>query len=1023
MKKFYLILGLALGMLTVSCSKETTEDIVPQPKNEVVLGVTLDESSRTQIGDATETGYKVVWSEGDRLAVNEAISSEVSAESVGAQNALFTVADVTAPYHIVYPAEAVKCVASAMTSEGKVYVFSLYSPTEQEYTERSFADKVAVMSGIANDDKSSVVLKHVFSFVKVTIAKGDDVALRGVTIETLNNEPISGELSVLPLEEEPGFSGSEGLNYIHVVGKEGIPYNDAGKAEVIFAVPAGKYEGGFKVTIEDMSGKAMSRTAYATNGVELKGGEMLAMPTLTYAGEEQTGIVIRTAEQLIAFREAFKAGDYSAYLNADEEVVLGADIDMSEVTDWTSIGTTNFAGVFNGKGYKLKNWNTTAPLFTGITGTIKNVIVDESCKFTAATKAMTATGDKQCAFLAEKIHPTGVAYGCVNFGDVEAKEISNGTHRVAGLFGAGYGFIKNCKNYGDIYVTNNENMPNNLMVGGVVAYFNTNSNPQTAYGKDFLVDCSNYGNITIEFPDNVQPKNVYAGGVLGTTTYHKSSAAVNHGDIVNCMNCGDVKYSFKKLAGGTYGNIAGVVGYAEADVVGCQNYGYVEYTVPVGERTAGGTRPGVAGVVATALYSVHYCDNFGEVYVEGVWAGGTDDNAGAGAYAGAVFGGVVGVAGLYNVTETTDSVSNCTNYGKMTTKFYCLATGGTATSQGGVVGYSQMPVNDCSNEGVVNINTYCKNTYVGGVIGNAPFNVTGCSNNGSVALNLMGMTAASANFRAGGVVGYCTKTISDCHNTGNVTTGCKGLNVTGTTIYSASVVADGYVIENCSSSGSNVTNIETDSAYGTLYTAGVIGYARTSVSGCTLSGSHTLNSDDAQASVRCAGIVGQIITRAGEDAVISNCSTTETATVTLSTSNSKANYTGGIIALCNNGVDGCTNNATISVKLNKQMTGTSITYVGGVAGLQKVTINDCHNKGNIAVDLCESTAPFYAGTVLGHNYSANAVAQNLSNSGTMTITNAGNTDNIHAMVGVNDGAINEETLTNTGKVVVNGTEL
>ena len=305
MKKFYLILGLALGMLTVSCSKETTEDIIPQPKNEVVLGVTLDESSRTQIGDATETGYKVVWSEGDRLAVNEAISSEVSAESVGAQNALFTVADVTAPYHIVYPAEAVKCVVSAMTSEGKVYVFSLYSPTEQEYTERSFADKVAVMSGIANDDKSSVVLKHVFSFVKVTIAKGDDVALRGVTIETLNNEPISGELSVLPLEVEPGISGSEGMNYIHVVGKEGIPYNDAGKAEVIFAVPAGKYEGGFKVTIEDMSGKAMSRTAYTTNGVELKGGEMLAMPTLTYAGEAQTGIVIRTAEQLIAFREAF----------------------------------------------------------------------------------------------------------------------------------------------------------------------------------------------------------------------------------------------------------------------------------------------------------------------------------------------------------------------------------------------------------------------------------------------------------------------------------------------------------------------------------------------------------------------------------------------------------------------------------------------------------------------------------------------------------------------------------------------
>ena len=1011
MKKFYVILGLALGMLTAACSTDTTQDVLPQPQNEVVLGVTLDDSSRTQIGEEIPGGYTVVWSEGDRLSVNGKTSSEVKPADVGTRSAQFTVQDVTAPYHIFYPAEAVK----GYDAENSYFV--VYSPSEQEYTDKSFADKIAIMAGVAKEPGQPITLTHLFSFIKVSIAKGDNVDLHSVTIESLDEATMSGELWIAPGDTE---SWAAGCDYIHIVGKDGIPYNN-GVAEVIFAVPAREYDNGFKVTIEDKTGKAMSRTAYTTEGVTLNGGEVLAMPTLTYKGEAQKGIVIRTAAELVAFHAAAKAGDYSAYLNDEDEVVLGADIDMTGIDwEWTA---GNFAGTFNGKGYKIKNWTADRPLFCNVTGTLKNIIIDESCTFTAATESMTATGDKQCAFIAEKINPTGKAINCTNFGDVTASEINNGTHRVAGLFGAGYGYIADCRNYGNITVTNNKDFTKNLMVGGVVAYYNTNASPKDYFGKDFLVNCSNYGNITVEFPETVQPKNVYVGGVLGTTAYHATAEVVNHGRITDCYNFGNVKYHFKKLAGGTYGNVGGVIGYAEANIQFCCNYGKVEYTVPVGERTAGGTRPGVGGVVATATHTVYWCENYGEVYVEGVWAGGTDGNAGAGAYAGAVFGGVVGCAGIFDVTDSTEKVEDCTNYGKFTTKYYCLATGGTASSQGGVVGYSQMAVEDCSNEGVVDINTYNKNTYVGGVVGNSPYNVTRCDNNGSVSLTLMGMTAEKANFRAGGVVGYCSKTISNCNNTGDVTTNCDGVEKTGITIYSASVVGDGFVIDGCSNSGSNTTNIKTKTAYSTLYTAGIAGYSRTSVSDCTMSGSHTLNTDDSQASVRCAGIVGQIITREGEDTVISNCSTTETAKVTLSTSNSKANYAAGIIGLCNNGIDGCTNKATISVKINKQLTGEGITYIAGVAGMQKVTMNDCHNYGTITADMAESTSPLYAGTVLGQNYSANAKAQKSSNSGTMTITNAGNTENIGLMVGVNDGTIDDATMTNTGKVVVNGTEL
>lgn len=1024
MKKMFLIFGLALGMLTVACSTDTTQDVLPQPQNEVVLGVTLEEASRTQIGAATETGYKTVWSEGDCVMVNDKRSSEIPAEFVGTQSARFTVSDVKAPYNIVYPADVVKHIEL----DGDTYNYAIYSPAKQEYADHSFADKLAVMTGWVEDASAPVALTHVFGFVKVSVAKGDDVALHSVTLETLDETPISGDLWV-----HTTTLYTKGFNYIHISSATGIPYTD-GKAEVIFAIPANTYAKGFKVTIEDETGKVMERTAYSTSGVTIAGGELLAMPTLTYKGEAKSGIVIRTAEQLVAFRDAFKAGDFSAYVNEDGEVTLGADIDMEGVTNWTSIGTANFGGVFNGKGYKIKNWKTSEPLFTGITGTIKNVVVDKSCTFTVATKSM-ASGDKQCAFLVGKVHPAGTAYGCVNFGEVNATQISNGTHRVAGLFGAGYGFINDCVNYGNISVTNDENMPNNLMVGGVVAYYNTNSGTKNAFGKSFLKDCSNYGKVKVNFPDGVQPKNVYVGGVLGTTTYSKSSAATNQGTIENCHNYGDVEYHFEELAGGTYGNVGGVIGYAEAKVQSCENFGSVKYTVPTTDLTVGGTRPAIGGVVATALYSVDGCYNYGEVYVEGVWAGGTEDNPGAGSYAGAVFGGVVGCAGIYIDfktktpavdVETTDKISNCHNEGKFTTKYYCKTGGGTATSEGGVVGYSQMPVENCSNSGVVSISTFCKNTYVGGVVGYSTYNVTSCGNDGSVSLNLMGMTATDANFRAGGVVGYCyiSTVVSKCYNTGDVTTNCDGVDQTGITIYSASVVGDGYVIDGCSNSGSNVTNIKTKTAYSTLYTAGVAGYSRTSVSNCTMSGSHTLNTDDSMASVRCAGIVGQIITLTGDQQPITNCNTTKTATVTLNTENSKANYTGGVIGLSNNGIGSCTNEATVTVNITKKLTDdTRITYVGGVAGLQKQTMSDCTNKGNITVDMKESVVKLYAGTVLGHNYGTSSVAKKLTNSGTMTITNAPNTDNINTFVGFNEGTIEEANLTNTGKVIVNGTEL
>ncbi|MBP3497123.1 MAG: hypothetical protein J6K33_04730, partial [Alistipes sp.] len=134
MKKIFAFIGLAVAMLTVSCSQDV--DLTPAA-GKVVLGVTIEDAIRTALGsfDAASSKYSVVWSEGDKIAVNGAASDAVATASVGTASAQFSVADVTAPYSVLYPAEA-------LNADGSITV-----PTVQNYTEGSFAPGSAVAVG------------------------------------------------------------------------------------------------------------------------------------------------------------------------------------------------------------------------------------------------------------------------------------------------------------------------------------------------------------------------------------------------------------------------------------------------------------------------------------------------------------------------------------------------------------------------------------------------------------------------------------------------------------------------------------------------------------------------------------------------------------------------------------------------------------------------------------------------------------------------------------------------------------
>ena len=956
MKKIYAIFGLALAMLTAGCAKDATNDVMP---GKVTIGVGI-EQTRTSLGALNGNKHDVLWSAGDKIAVNGVASDALATQYEGLATATFTVSNVAAPYSILYPAEI-------LGADGNITV-----PTEQAYTPNSFACGSAVLVGYT--ESASATLNNLYSFVKITIAKGDDVALKSVTLTALGGEAISGTFAVD--YKAAAIAPLAGKDVIRVSAAEGIPYVD-GKASVVIAVPAGDYAGGFSVKVVDATGKAMVKKAYTAQGIEVPAGVLLNMPEFTYVGAEQAITYVTNAAELQAALAQFQLEVVPETL---PHIVLDADIDLTGVE---LTPAADFYGVFDGQGYAIKNWNTSRGLFLVNHGTVKNIVIDASCTLTAPSEG------NNVALIVEDNEEPGIVAGCVNHGNVIVTDVSATGRRIGGIVGVSYGTVHDCINHGKIDVTSSA-VNNGQYVGGVIGYTNTNAGTKEALGTDFVANCINYGEVKVLFP--CKPNKSYVGGVLGGTQTAGSTSAVYQGQIVNCLNYGDISYRFEVLDSGTYGNVGGVVGYSQANMEGCDNHGKVSYTTPT-DPSAAGTRAAAGGVVGCNLFGVKNCNNYGELFGEGVWAAGTNDAAGAGSQGGSSFGGVVGCVGIYNKNSADYPTVGCNNYGKVNLNIACKTAGGTAGYFSGVVGYSTNAVSDCHNYGEVDITTFLANTY------------------------------------ASGVVGYTTSDADNLTNNEVVNIKVKGVTSTGRTLYMAGVVGRAVNITNCVNNGATTHIVDAcDIAISTIYSGAVAGYADVKVENCTLNAAYSLTTADNLASLRCAGIAGQVKTGSAPMYTAVNCNTTEKASITLSTKNTKANYIGGILGSCNNGLQGCTNKATINVTTLEPNTGTAIYYVAGISGNQKETLLDCHNEGNITVDHGNSTCPIYAGTLVGKNHTSACIVKDCTNSGNLTIINTASTDQKIGVFGGDNpaddtSAVTYENCTNTGVVTVNGVEL
>ena len=181
-----IVWALFVALLLGGCQTDTTTDNPVGGESTSSLTISLA-NTRTTLGGKTNGTYPVVWSEGDKIAVNGVASSEAEINATDASRASFELdAVVNYPLHITYPYTA------STSAESAKVIFA----AEQHYTEGTFAQGCAPMCTYVANAQTSIVLKHLAAILRLPIKSNSNVVLDKIVITASNNTKLAGEFSV-----------------------------------------------------------------------------------------------------------------------------------------------------------------------------------------------------------------------------------------------------------------------------------------------------------------------------------------------------------------------------------------------------------------------------------------------------------------------------------------------------------------------------------------------------------------------------------------------------------------------------------------------------------------------------------------------------------------------------------------------------------------------------------------------------------------------------------------------------------
>lgn len=720
------ILVTAAAFAALSCNKEVAPVTPATPEGVIVFKATLDQPAKASL-DA----YKVVWEEGDVIAVKSgdtwANSTPITEADIedGGRTASFSVSIASASsYTLVYPASAVSNTALPDGSPAEAVMLSL--PAEQVIPAGGVVDPAALVQIGTSTESNKVTFKNAVSLVEILIAESGIDAMYVQAINPSGAElKIGGEAAVTP---DPGaatgnkstikVSGSftSGQKYIVAV----WPQTSVGSVHLGFSKGSGS------------SLQKAGRTGTSAAGFDLpvSGGRVF----------ENLGSLNWFDGTIKTKADLDKWASLADFYSASETVKLGADIDYQGDT-WTPVsGNENsghFAGTFDGAGHCIYN------IALGATGEY------------AGFFSILASPDA-------RIRVKDLILGKAS-GDESSLIVSSGNVKYAGALSTRIKNtqISNVKNYIPVTVENAAEANN---IGGLVGQCMSDSD-------NSITNCHNYANVS--FKSNVAGNNYY-GGIVGLISGKTA--------ITDCTNSGVISRSIASSNKGVncLGGIAGRSGntLSGVTITNCTNSGTIEITdnIKAGQLYMGGII-GMDGSPADASARnliVSKCTNSADV---NLFNHSQSDYPSAG--------------GIIGRLSNDSLISECTNLGVITKVGNCAneaclggisgyvsgedglidkcingkkgdATAGTVQNivqtsnknlrMGGIIGYAQRGTcTNSTNYGPVTSFASPAKTYAGGIAGNASIsNFSSCSNYGKI--DVVSETPANTH-SAGGLIG------------------------------------------------------------------------------------------------------------------------------------------------------------------------------------------------------------------------------------------------------------------------------
>ena len=671
----YSLFAATAALLIVSCAKENT----PEPVNSLGEIITIKAGTEGQNAESKtlrdESDGSVLWAPDDRISVFWGSGTEGGSEFISQNTENATVADFTGRLDLsggdsgsnyfwgVYPYDA--------SNECDGECVTLTVPTTQAAIPGTFAP--AAFPSMGRSQGLQMGFYNVCAGLRIKVKK------EGVkrVIMVSHDGPVAGRAKVaFDGEGRPAVQEIiDGSNTIILEAADGeslIP----GENYYFVLYPHKFTDKVFTLTFEtDSETGSYVRTKPITFTRSVF--EHFKLPVdnnVTY--EPLTGI-IRTPEQLITF---LQSGAASAA--AGDKTIIDADIDLSGYQSLPS--AASYAGELDGLGHTISGIRSGSPLFSTLSGTVKNIVLDESCSFTPSGDCFGAIAGENSGSIVNvtssasvKCSPSTIAQSLL----------------VAGIAGRTTGEIRDCINKGPVSVE----VAGSSVAVGVAGI--------CAYQEAKISNCVNRGDVTFSVPYISQKSRVVdidsaLPSIGGISAYGGQSGF----ELERCDNYGEVTYSISSAetnlaASMNRHQIGGVVGSPSGFVSYCNNYGPVnvnikhstpgtglsqEYIADVGGIGGGDAYfTSKTGTVSKTNY--YYCTNEGTIIV--------DSDA---AKSNTAIGGIVGWPGQEAATSTT--TSNCTNGAKA----LIVARGVMKCRIGGVHGGSGA-LESCTNEGTIKV--------------------------------------------------------------------------------------------------------------------------------------------------------------------------------------------------------------------------------------------------------------------------------------------------------------------------------